>query len=325
MSSGRSFRCEASVSILDAALSNGITLPYSCKTGRCSSCKTKILSGQTKALQSEMGLNDGQKNEGWVLSCVRAVISDVTIDIEDLGGIAVPRSVTLPCRITEIDRLAHDVIRVKLRLPPSSIFEFIPGQYVEIIGPNGVRRSYSLANANYTNKTIELHIRAVSNGAMSNYWFSLAKVNDLLRLHGPMGTFFLRSVASIDVVFLATGTGIAPVKAMLESIVGMPSSQMPRSITVFWGGRKVEDFYWDVQSIPVGHRFVPVLSRPDPSWMGEVGYVQDVLLKQKPDLRSMVVYACGSIAMIQSAQAALTHAGLAHSRFLSDAFVSSST
>jgi CDP-4-dehydro-6-deoxyglucose reductase len=59
--------------------------------------------------------------------------------------------------------------------------------------------------------------------------------------------------------------------------------------------------------------------------MGEVGYVQDVLLKQKPDLRSMVVYACGSIAMIQSAQAALTHAGLAHSRFLSDAFVSSST
>ena len=255
---------------------------------------------------------------------MRTACSDLTLEVKDLGDVVLPVSKTWPCRISQIDRWAPDVVRVILRLPPSADFSFLAGQYIDIIGPNGVRRSYSLANASAAGKTLELHIRAVANGAMSNYWFSQAQVNDLLRLHGPLGTFFLRPLVSMDLVFLATGTGIAPVKAMLESLLDMPLEQRPRSVAVFWGGRLLQDLYWDVKSIAAGQRYIPVLSRPQPSWTGEVGYVQDVFLAHAPDLSNTVVYACGSNAMIQNAQGLLAQAGLPPSRYYSDAFVCSS-
>lgn len=324
ISNGQIYECGPGSSLVDAALSAGITLPHSCKTGRCSTCKAKVLSGETLALQSEVGLTEAQKAEGWVLSCVRTACSDLALEVEDLGDVVLPASKTWPCRISQIDRWAPDVVRVILRLPPSADFAFLAGQYIDIIGPNGVRRSYSIANASASRKTLELHIRSVANGAMSDYWFSQAQVNDLLRLHGPLGTFFLRPLASMDLVFLATGTGIAPVKAMLESLPDMPLEQRPRSVAVFWGGRSMHDLYWDVQSITAGQRYVPVLSRPQPSWTGAVGYVQDVFLAQTPDLSNTVVYACGSNDMIQSAQVLLAQAGLPASRFYSDAFVCSS-
>lgn len=308
---------------MDAALSAGITLPHSCKTGRCSTCKCKVLLGETTALQTETGLTDAEKAEGWILSCVRSAQTDVTLEVEDLGSVVLPPSKTLPCRISSIDRLAADVVRVLLRLPPTADFRSIPGQYIDVIGPGGVRRSYSLANANTADKTLELHIRAVDGGVMSEYWFKQAKANDLLRFNGPLGTFFLRGLDQLHLVFLATGTGIAPVKAMLESLTHLTPEQSPQSVTVFWGGRTTEDIYFDPQAIPAGHRFVPVLSRAAAGWAGVSGYVQNALLATKPDLAHTAVYACGSDAMIRSAKASLLTAGLPETRFFADAFVPS--
>lgn len=218
LSNGREFTATEGNSLVDAALSAGITLSHSCKTGRCSTCKCKVLHGETAALQTETGLTDAEKTDGWILSCVRSAQTDVTLEVEDLGNVVLPPSKTLPCRISSIDPLATGVVRIMLRLPPTADFTSIPGQYIDVIGPGGVRRSYSLANANTSDKTLELHIRAVDGGVMSDYWFKQAKANDLLRLNGPLGTFFLRSLDQIHLVFLATGTGIAPVKAMLESL-----------------------------------------------------------------------------------------------------------
>lgn len=323
LSSGREFQAAPDLSLVDAASAAGLTLPHSCKTGRCSTCKCKVLQGETTALQTEAGLSAEEKAEGWILSCVRAAQTDVTLEVEDFGGLVLPTSKTLPCRISSIDRLAADVIRVILRLPPTADFKAIPGQYIDVIGPGGVRRSYSLANANTSDKTLELHIRSVEGGAMSDYWFNHAKANDLLRLNGPLGTFFLRNVAQLNLVFLATGTGIAPVKAMLESLVGQAPEQAPKSVTVFWGGRTTEDLYFDVQAVPASHQFVPVLSRVAAGWAGASGYVQNALLAAQPDLANTVVYACGSDAMIRSAKTSLMSAGLPAARFYSDAFVSS--
>lgn len=325
LSNGREFSAALGDSLVDAALSAGISLPHSCKTGRCSTCKCKALQGSTTALQTETGLTDAEKTEGWILSCVRSAQTDVTLEIEDLGNVVLPPSKTLPCRISSIDRLATDVIRVMLRLPPTADFRSIPGQYIDVIGPGGVRRSYSLANANAADKTLELHIRAVDGGVMSDYWFKHAKANDLLRLNGPLGTFFLRSLDQLHLVFLATGTGIAPVKAMLESLAKTAPEQTPRSITVFWGGRTVEDLYFDPQAIPTGHRFVPVLSRAAAGWAGVSGYVQNALLATQPDLAHTAVYACGSDAMIRGAKASLLAAGLPDNRFYADAFVPSAS
>ena len=323
LSNGREFSAAVGDSLVDTALSAGITLPHSCKTGRCSTCKCKVLQGETTALQTETGLTDAEKAEGWILSCVRSAQTDVTLEVEDLGNVVLPPSKTLPCRISSIDRLATDVIRVMLRLPPTVDFRSIPGQYIDVIGPGGVRRSYSLANANTADKTLELHIRAVDGGVMSDYWFKQAKANDLLRFNGPLGTFFLRSLDQLHLVFLATGTGIAPVKAMLESLAKTAPEQTPRSITVFWGGRTAGDLYFDPQAIPAGHRFVPVLSRAAEGWAGVSGYVHNVLLATQPDMAHTVVYACGSDAMIRSAKASLLTAGLLDNRFFADAFVPS--
>jgi CDP-4-dehydro-6-deoxyglucose reductase len=323
LTNGREFSAAAGASLVDGALSAGITLPHSCKTGRCSTCKCKVLQGETTALQIEIGLTDAEKSQGWILSCVRTAQTDITLEVEDLGNVVLHPSKTLPCRISSIDRLAPDVVRIMLRLPPTADFRSIPGQYIDVIGPGGVRRSYSLANADTADKTLELHIRAVDGGVMSDYWFNKAKANDLLRFNGPLGTFFLRDLDQLHLVFLATGTGIAPVKAMLESLTHIAPEQTPQSVTVFWGGRTTEDLYFDPQAIPAGHRFAPVLSRAAEGWTGISGYVQNALLATQPDLARTAVYACGSDAMIRSAKASLLAAGLPDNRFFADAFVPS--
>jgi len=325
LSSGKSFQADEASSILDAAAQSLISLPYSCKTGRCSTCKCKVINGETRSLHPETGLTEQEKAEGWILSCVRTAETDVLLEVDVRSGVDLPTAKTWPCRISEIKPLAHDVVQVLLRLPPTADFRFIPGQYIDVIGPNGIRRSYSLANANFADKQLELHIRAVKGGAMSDYWFNRAKPNDLLRLNGPLGTFFLREQGGLDLFFLATGTGIAPVKAMLESMINISPAQMSKSVTVLWGGRKPEDLYFDVSQIPVSNIYIPVLSRPVEGWEGARGYVQDVLLNIKPDLTNAAVYACGSDAMIQSARTRFLEAGLLAKHFYSDAFLSSGT
>ena len=325
LTSGKSFENNAQNSILDDAKRAGISLPYSCKTGRCSSCKCRVVKGNSKALYDETSLSNLEKEAGWILSCVRSSITDLLLEVEDLGDIAIPAVKTLPCRIDHIEEVAPHVIRVLLRLPPSNEFEFIPGQYIDVIGPNGIRRSYSLANTDFKNKRLELHIKEFSGGAMSDYWFSTAKPNDLLRINGPLGTFFLRNVADLDLVFLATGTGIAPVKAMLEHIPNLIREQQPRSVTVVWGAREENDLYLNSILSQGQHHYIPTLSRASEQWLGDRGYVQQVVLAKFPNLSNVTVYACGSEIMIESAKECLTKAGLPNSRFHSDAFVCSAT
>lgn len=325
ISSGRSYEAQAGEALLDAALRQGVVLDYSCRTGRCSSCKGRVRSGETLALHDELGLSAEDKAHGFILTCVREACGPVELEIDDLGDIVLPEAKTLPCRIQSIERLAPDVVRVMLRLPPTSALDFLPGQYIDVIGADGLRRSYSVANAPRADKQIELHIREVPDGAMSRYWFHEAKVNDLLRLRGPLGTFFLRGQAGKDLVLLATGTGIAPVKAILEGLSALPADAQPRSVAVYWGGRRVDDLYWQAPAYPdlPAFRFVPVLSRAPEDWTGERGHVQDAMLRDHAYLADTLVYACGSDAMIHGAQARLHAAGLPDRQFHSDAFVCS--
>jgi CDP-4-dehydro-6-deoxyglucose reductase, E3 len=325
ISSGKSYEVQAGEALLDAALRQGVVLDYSCRTGRCSSCKGRVRSGETVAVHDELGLSAEDKAHGFILTCVRHAHSPVELEIDDLGDVVLPEAKTLPCRIQSIERLSADVVRVMLRLPPTSPLDFLPGQYIDVIGAEGLRRSYSVANAPRVDKQIELHIREVPDGAMSRYWFHLAKANDLLRLRGPLGTFFLRGQAGKDLVLLATGTGIAPVKAILEGLMAQAAETLPRSVTVYWGGRHPEDLYWEpagFDALP-DFRFVPVLSRAGDDWAGERGYVQDLVLRHHPYLADTLVYACGSDAMIHGARASLHAAGLPDRQFHSDAFVCS--
>ncbi|URI09270.1 FAD-binding oxidoreductase [Aquincola tertiaricarbonis] len=322
LANSKQYEAPSGTSLLDAALAAGLVLEHSCKTGRCSSCKARVVRGHTAALRAEEVLSAAESAQGWILTCARQALDDVAIDIEDLGDLADYPARTWPARIQQIERVLDDVIKVTLRLPPTAKLRYLPGQYINVLGPGGLKRAYSIANAAPGSVgPIELHIRAVEGGAMSTYWFGGAKVDDLVRLHGPLGTFFLREAVGEHVVFLATGTGIAPVKAMLEQLAATPTEKRPKSLTVYWGCRHPHEHYWAPADDALAVRFVPVASRPPEAWLGARGHVQDVFMADAPDLSRTWVYACGSNDMIESAQRQLLDAGLPARRFHSDAFV----
>ena len=228
----------------------------------------------------------------------------------------------MPARIVTIERLAPDIIKMVLKTPPASPLHFLPGQYVDVLA-EGVRRSYSLANAPRADNLLELIIKRYPGGQLSEYWFERAKPNDLVRIEGPFGTFFLRDEAPADVVFLATGTGIAPVKALLEELAADPARAASHRLRVFWGNREAENFCWDPVALGLDIGFHHLLSGACTEWGGRRGYVQEAAVADGFDPASTVVYACGSNAMIASARALFTERGLPARRFFSDAFVSS--
>ena len=314
LSTGKRFEALPDQSILASALAQGLVLEHSCKTGRCGVCKTKVNAGETIVLQVEESLSEQEQQVGVILTCCRSASTDVSIDAEDLSFLAGIETKTLPCRIDSLEKISHDVLQVILRLPPNQPLRYLAGQYIDLIA-NGIRRSYSVANAQRDDNKIVLDIRYVEQGQMSEYLFHRAKANDLLRLEGPLGTFCLRESTKTP-LFIATGTGIAPIKAMIESL---PSNQ---PITVYWGGRVVEDIYW--KDTPDNVNLIPVLSRADDGWSGKRGYVQQAVISDSIDLSTVVVYACGSESMIRDAKAHFIQEGLSEKDFYSDAFVSSS-
>ena len=326
LANDKAFAAAADACVLDAARQAGLVLEHSCRTGRCGTCRARVLEGRAVALKPDLVLTAAERDAGWMLTCASGAASDLRLDIEDLGLPADLHVKTLPCRIDALDRPAPDVAVVRLRLPPTAAFHWLAGQYVDVIGQGGVRRSYSIANRPDASGRIELHVRRVESGALSGYWFGAARVGDLLRLHGPLGTFFLRDTAGLHLVLLATGTGIAPIKAMLGEMALRPAAQQPRSASLYWGNRVAADLYWTPADLPAHAprlRHVPVLSRADAAWGGARGHVQQALLQRPQPWAETTVYACGSAAMIEAARAELALAGLPPRRFLSDAFVSS--
>ncbi len=318
----KSFDCQPEQTLLEAARAHGIALEHSCRTGRCGVCKAQVLDGTTSPIKAEEWLTADKQAAGFILTCCRTAVTDVSLDVEDLGELGNIETKTLPCRIDSLSRLTDDVVEVTLRTPPTSRLTYLPGQYIDVIGKDGLRRSYSVANAPRDDGKLTLQIRKVPNGEMSRYWFDEAKANELLRLEGPLGTFCLRPSQASQLVLLATGTGIAPIRAMLEQLAANPAVHTYRQIHVYWGGRTEKDLYWtpDYPSLPL--RFVPVLSR-SPDSAGAKGYVQDAALADGMDIKDAVVYACGSESMIASAKSKLVAAGLNPKNFHSDAFVSS--
>lgn len=322
LNTGRVFEANPAVSILDSARSAGVTLEYSCRTGRCGKCKAPVIQGTTTVLRHEESLSPVESSHGIILTCCRSAAENIVLDIEPLDRLAGFDVRTVPARIVSVDLLASEVVRILLRTPPASPLQFLPGQYVDVL-TDGVRRSYSLANAPRADNLLELIVKRYPGGRLSDFWFNRASKDVLVRLEGPFGTFFLRDQPPANIVFLATGTGIAPVKALLEELAASPARAAGHRIRVFWGNRKAENFCWDPVDLGLDIGFHHLLSGDAPDWQGRRGYVHDAAIADGIDCDETVVYACGSNAMITSAQQALLAIGLPARRFFSDAFVSS--
>lgn len=310
------FQCEPHESIIDAALRNGVYLEYSCRSGRCSSCKYQVLNGETQTESDELSLTDQEKQVDYILTCVRKPLSNVELAAEDLGSYGFTPAKTIPAKIKNINKLTSDIIEVTFRVPPTQKISFLEGQYLNTIW-RGVKRSYSVASTN-DDQELQLIIKNYEGGVMSAYWFQQAKENDLIRLEIPLGTFFLRNHVDLDnIVFIATGTGIAPIKAMLNSLDNQIKLKQFKRIVVLWGMRYSKDIFWK----PDGERveFIPVLSRENESKR----YVQHVLSELSLDFQKTAVYACGGDQMIQEAKSIALEKGLQEHNFYSDAFVAS--
>ena len=316
------FSCNSDTTIFDAAQKAGIILEHSCLNARCSSCIVKVISGETKNREEELVLTEEQKNQNFVLSCNAKPLSNLSLDLEDLGDIKLFNKKIVPAKITSISKINKNVIKAVLRLPPTSNFKFNSGQYVNLIKGN-LKRSYSIANKSDKKNQLEFYIKKYENGLMSKYWFDESKINDLLRIEGPLGSFFLRESQCENILFLATGTGVAPIKSILESVLETPSNFSKKKFWIFVGARYEEDLFWDptINSDKIKLSYVPVLSRQVNDWNGEKGYVQDAVLKQNINLKNSQVYACGSNEMIQLAKKTLINNSLKENCFFSDAFV----
>lgn len=314
------FYCDNSSTIFEAAIKNNIVLDHSCLSSRCRSCVVKILSGRTINNEEEQVLSNQERKENLVLSCNAKPLTNLVLDVEDLGEITLFKKKIIPSKISIIEKLNDDVLKIVLRLPPNSNFNYNSGQYVNIINGN-IKRSYSIANCSNYNDQLEFYIKKYNKGLMSEYFFEKAKINDLLRLEGPFGTFFLRDSTSKNIIFLATGTGIAPINAILEELNKSHEQIQNKKLWLILGARYQEDLFWKPNFKNLNINYIPVLSRPKNKWNGEKGYVQNVVLKKQIDLDNSQVYACGSDNMIRSAKELFFNNNLKEKNFFSDAFV----
>ena len=324
LSDGTSFPIAENQTILAAAQQAGVHLDFSCRDGRCGVCKVKVLAGNAVELMFPESLDDQQRKERQILTCCHGAESDLSIEAENLVQLEGIESKVLPCRIDSLEHLSVDVIRVVLRLPSNANFNYLPGQYVEIIGPSSVRRSYSLASMPRAGEAkLELLVRHYPGGVMSRYWFEEAKLNDLLRLEGPLGSFFLRDNDAKQLAFLATGTGIAPVLAMIEGMLESGMTKRFEKLVCYFGCRNNDELFFDAKELFKGVvEFVPLFSREAPAGARK-GYVQQALVEDFHSLDGLSVYACGSPEMIHDARSLLVGKGLQENRFYSDAFLPS--
>jgi len=332
--SGKTFSVEADETVLEAALRQSINLPYGCKNGACGSCKGRLLTGKiTHGDHSQSALSPADETAGATLLCCAHPQTDLLIEVREVqGGGDIPVR-KVPCRINTIKFASDDVAILQLQLPASERFQFLAGQYLEFLLKDNKRRAYSIASAPHEEEPLELHIRHLPGGLFTDPLFGQTadgkqiKEKDILRFEGPLGSFFLREDSKKPIIFLASGTGFAPIKAMLTSI---QNKKIDREIHFYWGGRRPKDLYMDslcqefTHTIP-GFHYIPVISEalPEDGWQGRTGFVHRAVMHDFSDLSSYQVYACGAPIVIAAARTDFVkECRLPEEEFFADSFTS---
>ena len=327
--SGRSFDAQPDETLLAAAIRQGIGLPYGCKDGACGSCKCKKIEGVvTHGPHQAKALSPQEAENGSILTCCATAHSDVVIESRQVTNESAFPVKKMPVRVNSLTKASHDVMLVRLQLPASDVFKYHAGQYVEFLLRDGDRRAYSMGNAPHTQADhpgVELHIRYMPGGKFTEHVFGPMKEKEILRIEGPFGSFYLREDSDKPMVLLASGTGFAPIKALIEHL---QFKDIKRPAVLYWGGRRPADLYMDewvkakVAEMP-SLSYVPVISDAldEDHWTGRTGFVHQAVLEDFADLSGHQVYACGAPIVVDSAQAAYTMVGLPAEEFYADSFV----
>jgi CDP-4-dehydro-6-deoxyglucose reductase len=319
--SNHSFPIEADETILEAALEHGYVMPYSCRNGACGVCKGKVLEGRVDHGDAQAyTLSEADKAAGLALFCCAKPLSDLVIESHEVSRAQDIPVKMLPCRVEKMHKVADDVMVITLKLPANERLQFLAGQYIEILQKDDKPRAFSLANAPHDDAVLELHIRNIAGGTFTHHVFNTMKERDIMRIKGPLGSFFLREDSDKPIVFVASGTGFAPVKAIIEHAIKIG---FKREMHFYWGVRKAADLYMldKIQGWESEHyiKFTPVVS--DEQWSGRTGFVHQAVLEDFKDLSKYAVYACGAPVVVEAAHRDFTkQRGLPDDAFYSDAF-----
>ncbi len=326
---GSAFACSASGDILKAGLANGVSLRYSCRSGVCRTCRARLVEGRVDYGQVHSNyLSDADKAAGYVHLCCAKPLTDCTIEADEID-LGLAPATQFPVRVMKAERLATDVMQVIIGLPPNEPLQFLAGQYVQVLLADGMRRCYSIASAPPTEglRQIELHIRHMPGGLFTDRVFGALKVRDLLRVEAPQGFFRIDETSQKPMVMVASGTGFAPIKAMVEYSL---QEGFGRPMHVYWGGRKRADLYMDALALGWAQAhphitYTPVLSdaTADCQWTGRRGFVHQAVMQDHPDLSAFQVYACGAPVMVDTARTDFYElCNLPSNQFFADSFVS---
>jgi len=319
--SGHEFDVEEGESVLTAALRQHLVLPYGCRNGACGSCKGRIVEGRVDyGVYQRKALTEEEKAQGKALFCQARPLTELVIEARTIGAARDIPIRTLPCRVQKMERRADDVMVLYLRLPANERLQFLAGQYIEFLLKDGSRRSFSMGNAPHDDELIQLHVRHVAGGQFTDHVFGKMKERDILRLEGPLGTFFLREDSTKPIVFVASGTGFAPIKSIIEHALHKGAT---RPMVLYWGGRRPKDLYMDALARQWPIQYVPVISdaMPEDNWAGRTGFVHRAVMADFPDLSAHQVYACGVPVMVDAAKRDFTQqCRLPEDEFFADSF-----
>jgi CDP-4-dehydro-6-deoxyglucose reductase len=324
--SGHVFTVNEDETILQAALREGIGLPYGCRNGACGTCKGKLIAGEVNYGEyQESALSEAEKVSGMALFCCSKPQSDLTIESREINAIKDIPIKILPCRVEKIEKPTDDVAVLYLKLPSHERLQFLAGQYIDILLKSGKRRSFSMGNAPHDDQFLQLHIRNVIGGEFTDYVFTKMKEREIMRFEGPLGSFFLREDTDKPIIFVASGTGFAPVKSIIEHAF---HKGIERQMVLYWGGRHLNELY--MRDLPMqwqeqhkNFKFIPVLSEPrsEDQWQGRTGFVHLAVMEDFSDMSSYQVYACGSPVVVEAAHRDFTsQRKLPETEFFSDAF-----
>jgi CDP-4-dehydro-6-deoxyglucose reductase len=327
--SGHSFEVAPGETILEAALRQGVGLPYGCRNGACGACKGVLRSGELDYDEyQERALHAVEKAAGKALTCCTRPLSDIVFEVREISGAKDLAIRTMPARVEKLAKPADDVAILHLKLPTGERLQFLAGQYIDILMKDGKRRSFSMGNAPHNDQYLELHVRKSPGGAFSRYVFDEMKERAIVRFEGPLGTFYLREDSDKPVIFVAGGTGFAPVKALIEHAF---HQGLDRPMVLYWGARSKKDLYlpelprqWEAEH--PSFTYIPVLSDPLPedAWPGRTGFVHQAVLDDFGDLSGYQVYACGAPAMTDVAKKTFVEERkLPEDEFFCDAFTPS--
>jgi CDP-4-dehydro-6-deoxyglucose reductase, E3 len=308
------FAVSEGATLLESALAAGVSLPNNCRGGACGTCRVRLVEGAVHYAERPLALEPEDEAAGFALACQALPRSDVVISVAPPEPMAPPQIIT--ARVVGVRAVGTDVAEVRLAADESIELEFLPGQHLDVLLADGARRSFSMASIPGAGEVV-LHVRRIPGGRFTAGELGRLEPGDALRIEMPLGTFHYHAEDDRQILMVATGTGLAPIRSMLEDLL---ENALRPPIALYWGARTAADLYAHEELSAWASRheefdYVPVLSRAGPEWNGRRGRVQHAVAQDLPDLSDYAIYLCGSAAMVADAKAAFI-AGGAEERFV---------